>query len=142
MTTATNVLTLPVDRGQFLTDLVRDYDLAKVRLERAKENFSVLEATLLAEVGHKDEGSTVVYIDDHKITTTGKLTRKLDEQTWAKIVQQLPPTLVGMLIRNKPELNLRAFRDLERANPDAYSIVAEAVITKPAKASIKVEAQH
>lgn len=139
MTTATNVLTLPVDRGQYLKDLVSDYKLCQIRLEKAKEDFYRIEETLLAEVGHKEEGSFTTHIDDYKVTTTGKMTRKLDEKIWAKIAAHLPPTLVGMLIRNKPELNLRAFRDLEKANPDAYSIVAGAVITKPAKPTLKVE---
>lgn len=135
----TAVLTLPVNRDQFFIDLVSDYSLARIRLEKAKEDFYRYESELLAAIGHKEEGSMTVHIGDYKCTTTGKINRALDEKAWPKIEAKLPQTLVGMLIRNKPELNLRAFRDLERANPDAYHLVAGAVITKPAKATLKVE---
>lgn len=124
-----------------ITALMYSYLQAKSALETAKQAVFDLESRLIAEVGTKEEGSLTVHIDDHKVTTTGKMTRKLDPKAWAKLAPELPATLIGMLIRNKPELNLRAYRDLADANPTAFELVSQAVITKPAKPTIKVEPQ-
>lgn len=127
--------------GPDIVALMYDYLSAKTALDVAKKTVSDLESRLIAEVGAKEEGSLTVHIDDHKVTTTGKMTRKLDPKAWAKLAPQLPETLTKMLIRNKPELNLRAYRDLADANPTAFELVSQAVITKPAKPTIKVEPQ-
>lgn len=116
------------------------YESAKADFARAKRAFEHAEADLLNVVGHKTEGAFTVNIADrYKVTTTGKLTRKILADEFERVRGAIPPALLNRLIRTKEELNTRELKFIEANEPEIFRFIAPAIQTKPAKSSVKVE---
>ncbi|MTI13810.1 DUF7173 family protein [Sansalvadorimonas verongulae] len=98
-----------------------------------------IEEEILKNVGVKEEGSATVKSDYYKVTTTGGVTRSLDAKKWADVQGRLPEQIAAKVVRLKPELDTRQFKALADLQPELYGIMAEAVTTKPRKASVKIE---
>lgn len=102
------------------------------RAERIK-----VEEQIISVVGVKEEGTVSRKTDWFKLSTTGKLTRTLDDKAFMAIRDQVPDAISP--VEFAPKLNLRKLRDLETTNPDAYRLVASCLVTKPAKPAVRVE---
>ena len=102
------------------------------------------EIELITLVGHKDEGSFSVTVDDKfKVTTNQPVTRKLNAEKFAELRGELPEPLVNRLIRVKPateEVNTRELKFIQNNEPDYYRYLAPAIEVKPGKLTVKVEA--
>lgn len=127
------------EKGSTLFQLVEAYNQQKAILDDAKAKFAAIEAELIEEVGHHDEGSFSTHIDGFKITTTGRMTRKLDEKKWAEISEKIPEPLIARLIKTKFDINLRELRFIENNEPELFKYVSQAITSKPAKPGLKVE---
>lgn len=128
-----------LDKGTTLLALIEEYNYKRATLDAAKRAFDDIENQLTVEVGAKEEGSFTAHIGDFKVTTTGRLNRKVDERKLMEIASALPTALANRLVKTKHEINLKEFRYIENNEPELFKIVAEAVTTTPAKTSIKVE---
>lgn len=126
-------------RAKTLDELAYDYEVAKQGVAYAKTQLDQAEAALLAAVPAELEGSLTTESDFYKVVTTGKLTRTLDEKRLAEVQATVPQGVFERVIRYKPELSLRDLRYLENNEPEYYRVFAEAITTKPAKTSVKVE---
>jgi hypothetical protein len=113
-------------------------ECAKQHENEARENRLRAEDALIAAVGLKDEGTNSVKSDWYKISVTQTLDRKFVPD-FASILNTLDPAIVEQLVRIKTELNVTALKTLATANPEAFRVAASAVITKPAKPSVKIE---
>ena len=126
-------------RAKTIDELAYEYEVAKQGVAFAKAQLDKAEAELLASVPAELEGSLTTESDFYKVTTTGKLTRTLDEAKLAQVQSVLPQGIFERCIRYKPELSIRDYRYLENNEPEFFRVLAEAVTTKPAKTSVKVE---
>lgn len=115
-------------------------DIAAYALQQAKQSEDeAREARIAAEqhlidlVGLKEEGTTTVKTDFYKVSTTGKLTRAVDPKS------PMSNEVWKMISRVKSELDVKALKALATSNPAAYQEACKGLITKPAKASAKVE---
>lgn len=126
-------------RAKTIDELAYDYEMAKQAVAYAKTQLDQAEAALVAAVPCELEGSLTTESDFYKITTTGKLTRTLDEKKLAEVQAAVPTGVYERVIRYKPELSIRDYRYLENNEPEFFRVLAEAVTTKPAKTSVKVE---
>tara|TARA_R110002110_G_scaffold73459_1_gene194906 strand:+ start:624 stop:1040 length:417 start_codon:yes stop_codon:yes gene_type:complete len=117
--------------------------LLQTRLElvsqkrQATTQLEELDKKLIAIIGFEQEGSRTYDAGAFKVTTQGKLNRTVDEVKWAAIEQQIPEHLRP--VRTKQVVDLKILRALEMAQPELYRWVCEALVTKPAKTSIKVQ---
>ncbi len=117
---------------------------AAVLIERKRIERLATEARIKAEldalelVGCETEGSRSASTDSFKITTTGKIDRKLDEAAWFSISQQIPEAIRNLLVRYRPELVTRELRFVQSNEPHIYRLLSEAITAKPAKASVAV----
>ena len=96
---------------------------------------------LIQAVGVKDEGTQSFNTDNYKISTTGKINRTVDAKKVEEIAQQLPEPLYNRLFKFKPSLDLKEYRYIENNEPQYHKIVSRAVTAKPAKPTLKIEAQ-
>lgn len=119
-----------------------EIDLAAYSLEQAKAAEAqardariAAEEHLIALVGLKEEGTMTAKTDYYKVATTGKLTRTLNLEEAA----MLPDDLFAEITRTKHELDVKALKALATARPEDYRAALRAVVTKPAKAAVKVE---
>ena len=71
------------------------------------------------------------------LTTTGKLTRKLDLNAWNEIKDSIPEDLQP--VRVKVEIDLKKLRALEQANKEVFKQVSRAIETKEGNTGVKVE---
>jgi hypothetical protein len=101
---------------------------AQARAERIKA-----EEALIEQIGLEDEGTRTVKTPWYKISTTAKLSRKLNAPSGC------PDKVYHAIVRIKHELDVSAFKKLATNDPDAYRIACQAVETKPAKPEVKVE---
>jgi hypothetical protein len=106
---------------------------AKKAENAAREARIAAEEHLISVVGLKEEGTMSVKTEWFKVSTTGKLTRSVDQTS------AMPVELWRMISRVKSELDVAALKKLATTNPDAYREAVKHIITKPAKASAKVE---
>lgn len=110
---------------------------AKAAEDAARAERIKVEEQIIGVVGVKEEGTVSRKTDWFKLSTTGKLTRSLDDKAFLAIRSQVPDELSP--VDFVPKLNLRKLRDLEYNHPDTYRLVASCLITKPAKPAVRVE---
>jgi len=91
-----------------------------------------LETDLIMLCGYKDEGVSHFSTSEFKISTTGKLTRKI---TNAQRLYDIAPQLVV----NKPALNTKEFNLLARSNPILMQRVLECIETKEARTAVSIK---
>jgi hypothetical protein len=114
---------------QWISLKEQEKDINQKRLEIEKRIVETQEA--------REEGAVCQKTRYYKITTTYKLTKKIDPEIWNAIKNTIPhryhPT------KNKVELDLNAYKDLMSNNREYFLAVAKCVEAKPAKPHIKVE---
>jgi len=115
------------------------FELAKAKkLEaEARDNRVEAEQRLIDAIGAKEEGATSQSGNYFKVTTTGKLTRKLDVKAFAEIKSKFRCRPAP--VKTTVSLDVRAFKKLAVEEPDLYQLMCETCIeTKPAKTSVAV----
>tara|TARA_R110000824_G_scaffold125984_3_gene285313 strand:+ start:534 stop:1004 length:471 start_codon:yes stop_codon:yes gene_type:complete len=105
--------------------------------QKGKAGRLAAEAKIAELAPVKEEGTSVTTTRFFKITTVGKLTRKLDAEAWANIEGDVPEDLRPVKVELK--LDLKKLRAIESANPELHKFVSKAISTKPAKVGVKVE---
>lgn len=130
---------IPHTQTDELLSAIVHYEAARDNLERARAVMAEANGELLTLLGHKPEGSfTVVVNDQWKVTTTGKVDRRL-LPNFAAIRAQIPPALLNRLVRTKDELNVRELKFIENNEPEIYAYLAQAIEIKPGKPSVEVK---
>jgi hypothetical protein len=109
---------------------------AKAKEEKARLARLDAESKIIELVGVKDEGSFSITTDYFKVSTTGKMTRRLDDAAYMAIREDLPLGLDPVVLR--PAIDMKAFRQLEK-HPEVMRLFSVCLTTKPAKPSVKVE---
>lgn len=107
---------------------------AKWKAERLKA-----EGELLPYVDVKPEGSATTVVKHAKITTTSRLTRKVDAKKFEALREQLSLGTQKRICRAKYEVNKKELDRLKEDSPDEYGIFSECLTVAPAKTAIKVE---
>lgn len=102
----------------------------------AKEKRIECEERLIASVGCQEEGSTTHEGNYFKVTTTGKLSRKLDDKAWRAIAREFNGNYP---VRTKLEIDTKKMRKLACDEPAMYQLFLTCVTTKPAKSSVRIE---
>ena len=115
-----------------LHDLCSDLALAKNRLSVIQSQIIKLENSIIAAIPPKFEGSQTIPVPGYRLTTTHKVSRKLDFDAYQALA--LPESLA--FVTMKPSIDLFKLRAIEMLDP---ALVAQCVTVKPAKTSIKIE---
>ena len=114
------------------------FELAKAKeLEAsAREKRVQIEQELIEAIGAKEEGATTQSGNFFKVTTTGKLTRKLDVKAFNQIAGQLGEHAP---VKTTVALDVRKLKTLAVDEPALYQLMCQTCIeTKPAKTSVAV----
>ena len=116
---------------------VLGFELAKAKeLEAsAREKRVQIEQQLIEAIGAKEEGATTQAGDYFKVTTTGKLTRKLDVKAFNRIAEQLGEHAP---VKTTVSLDVRKLKKLAVDEPALYSMMLDVIETKPAKTAVTV----
>jgi hypothetical protein len=113
------------------------FELAKAKeLEAsAREKRVDAEQRLIEAIGAKEEGATTQTGNYFKVTTTGKLTRKLDVQAFNQIAAQLGEHAP---VKTTVSLDVRKLKKLAVDEPALFSMMLDVIETKPAKTAVTV----
>ena len=113
------------------------FELAKAKkLEAsAHEKRVQIEQQLIEAIGAKEEGATTQTGNYFKVTTTGKLTRKLDVQAFNRIAAQLGEHAP---VKTTVSLDVRKLKKLAVDEPALFSMMLDVIETKPAKTAVTV----
>ena len=116
---------------------VLGFELAKAKeLEaRAREKRVQIEQQLIEAIGAKEEGATTQAGNYFKVTTTGKLTRKLDVQAFNRIAAQLGEHAP---VKTTVSLDVRKLKKLAVDEPVMFNMMLDVIETKPAKTAVTV----
>ncbi|MFA5630302.1 MAG: hypothetical protein WC997_02220 [Porticoccaceae bacterium] len=95
-----------------------------------------IEGQILALAAVKEEGSATTDTPGFKITTTGKLSRKMDWEAYQKIAAQIPDGLHP--VKTKQEIDEVGVKWLQKNRPDIYSLLPLTVT--PAKTAVSIKA--
>ncbi len=110
---------------------------AKASETRFNEIRVSIEADILALAIPKPEGSATTKTPLWKITTTGKMNRKLDIEAFDAIAAQIPADLHPIKITRT--LDEKGFDWIKTNRPDLFALISPAVTTTPAKTAVKCE---
>lgn len=124
------------DTPQSLEILAECWQAAKTAEAEARDQRLAIEEQIIALTGMKEEGSQTHKAGARKVKVTGKLTRKLLPEEWERIAKTIPEALHP--VQYKPSLDLKGLRYLENNEPETYSLVCQAIETKPAKPAVEV----
>lgn len=119
--------------------LIDAYLDAQLSLKKSKIAFEIAERDLIAEIGHKPEGTFSLVLGEYKVTTTGKINRTINADRWSDVAAELPAPIANRLVSMKPHLNVRELKFMRNNEPSIYQLVSQAITSKPAKTSLKVE---
>lgn len=113
------------------------FELAKAKeLEAsAREKRVQIEQKLIEAIGAKEEGATTQSGNFFKVTTTGKLTRKLDVKAFNQIAGQLGEHAP---VKTTVSLDVRKLKKLAVDEPALFSMMLDVIETKPAKTAVTV----
>lgn len=129
-----NILPFP----DTLEDLVHQYVNAKQAEEGAKKIRVDLEERILALTPAREEGSlTTTLANGFKLTTTGKVSYKLDDlEALRNITHSWDPTLIPL--KTTTVLDETGAKWLRVNRPDLWEQVSRVITITPAKTAIKV----
>ncbi len=123
-------------------DGISEVDRLASLLERAKQHHKQagdfvieIENEITEICGVEQEGSTTFKGDQYKITTTGKINRKLDIAAVNQDFHQLP-ACVRACFKHEPKLIKKNVDELERHDPAAYLTACKYFDEKPAKNAV------
>tara|TARA_R110002012_G_scaffold92170_1_gene223965 strand:+ start:513 stop:920 length:408 start_codon:yes stop_codon:yes gene_type:complete len=113
------------------------FELAKAKkLEAsAREKRVQIEQQLIEAIGAKEEGATTQAGNFFKVTTTGKLTRKLDVKAFNQIAAQLGEHAP---VKTTVSLDVRKLKKLAVDEPVMFNMMLDVIETKPAKTAVTV----
>ena len=114
------------------------FELAKAKQREvdAREARVKIEEDIIEAIGAKEEGATSQAGNFFKVTTTGKLTRKLDDKAFNQIAGQLGEHAP---VKTTVSLDVRKLKTLAVDEPALYQLMCQTCIeTKPAKTSVAV----
>lgn len=123
-----------------LDDLAIRWSRAKAAEQAANKERLAVEAEIAKLVGVAEEGTTNAETEAFKIKTVGKLTRSLDSDALQTDWEALPDAIQKCFSWDA-KLDTKAFRALESMRDDLIPTISKYITTKPAKASISVEAK-
>lgn len=126
-------------RPDQLDQLAFQLTQAATEEKAARERRVALEEQIDTIMGHKEEGAFSLETDYYKLTTTGRITRTIDEKVLSAIRDEIPNAIFERLIKWKPSLVLKEMHYIQRNEPDLYEALSQAITAKPAKTSVKVE---
>lgn len=95
------------------------------------------EAELLELIEPPIEGQRTIYKHGRKITITQKITRKFDAAALTKIRNEIPENLLPLKVQEA--LDVKRLNFLQNNEPDTYRTLSRAIVSQPAKPSIKIE---
>lgn len=132
-----NAILKPV---QSLDDLAAEWLEAKAAENAANKRRIEIEDAIVAITGKRQEGSETTPLENGwKVTVTGKITRKLDEEAWAQVKDSVPEDLRPVREVVKLELDTKGVRWLEENQPEVYRVVAQAITITPAKTAVEIK---
>ncbi len=115
-------------------------EIAKAKKAEAESEVHTAEDALIAAIGFKPEGAFSIQGDYYKVTTTGKLDRKVDQDRVIEIRESIKNIAIATKIfKAKYELSTTLYKSLKDANPELYAKISEIVTTKPAKTAVAIE---
>ena len=94
-----------------------------------------IEEQIVAAVGKRDEGSQTQAFGEYKVTTTGKVSRKMDWAAWDAIKATIPADMHP--VKDKPELDEKGVKWLQTHRADLYKLLP--IEVKPAKTAVEVK---
>lgn len=97
-----------------------------------------IEEQLAQALDVPSEGAKTHKLDAYKVTLTQPVTRKLDEDIWARVSGLVPEALRPVKV--KLEADATGCKYLANNEPDMWKKIAKAFETKPGKIGVKVEA--
>jgi hypothetical protein len=121
------------------TALVEQIRSAKHAEVEARNRRVAAEEELIKLIGFdKENGSTTINVGDSlKVTLTAKVNHRLDAKKWDKIKGSIPLNMQP--VTYKPSLITEAVNYLINNEPDAWSRIAQAVTSTPAKVAVTVK---
>ena len=109
----------------------------KLNIASLKAQEAVVNDAIVKLVGKQREGSHSLHNGVFKVTTTGKMNRKILADELAEIHEHIPEVLSPFEF--KPSLNLKKLRALEIANPELYKYCCRAIEETVGATAVKVE---
>lgn len=130
-----------IPRDQRLDDLANRLSIAKTKEVIARQERVELEEEILHIVGYKQEGSTKIDTDHFRISTTGRLTRSVDEKALkdAYASEALPFPLLDRIFKKKHNVDLTQLRYVENNEPQFMPALSRIITTKPGKPSVALK---
>ena len=116
-----------------LENLINEYynlQSEEARIKNTKKNLAIQIARLM---NNKTEGTVTENISGLKVSVSKKLTRKLDHDSYLKIVDSLPENT--KCVDYKPSINLKKLRILEALDME---LVSQFITTLEATPSVKI----
>lgn len=126
----------PQDPKSELDQLAKHLTAVRRKIAEQRDQAKLIEERIASLVGVKEEGTISQKTSQWKISTTGGLTRALELHNPEYFRLKLGQDRFEELVRCKLSLNLAEFR---KASMEEQKILAEHMIVKPKKVSIKIE---
>lgn len=112
----------------------------KAEIANAKQRLLDVEEKIIELIGLKTEGATTEKTDYYKVTTTGRVTRKTnqDPQAMAALQAQIGTETFLDIFNIEYKLHVGAFKQLKTYDSESYIAISELVTETPAKPAVSV----
>jgi len=128
------------EQTTILSALAAEWQTYKRIEEKAKAKRAEVESLICEELRDGgDEGTTTAKLDTVKVIVTRKMNRTVDtsalQAAWTTL-----PAFAQAAFAWKADVSLSLLRKLQSDHPGLYVEAAKYIATKPARASVRVEA--
>lgn len=128
-----------MDQLKILDALLQALEFAKSEEAKSRESRISVENKIIDLIGAKEEGSQTTTAYNYKVTTTGKLSRRMNWQQFDQVAATITLPIELLPIKTSREIDVQKLATLEREYPEIYANIAECITVKPMKTAITVK---
>lgn len=119
-----------------LDELCSKWLECKQREQEANKSRLAVESAIIKIAGCKTEGAQTSHTDRFKVTTTGKVSRKMDWDKWEEVKGSIPASIHP--VKLKPVLDEVGVKWLFDNDKEIYNLLP--LVVKPAKTEVGIVA--
>jgi hypothetical protein len=134
----------PEQKGAAIAELADRAAELMAQIASATDQLAEVKASLIGQLGVKDEGSQSFHIEgnsgqQYKIKTIQSISRLVDAEQCRHLSQNLPAQIFDDLFTYKPTLKLGGYRAIRDTNPELLKLIDTALTSRPLPPRCDVE---
>jgi len=134
-----SILQLTIPTAMTVPEMCIEHTDLKLKIAQLKKKLDKVESDIVAAVDVKTEGSITTKFDGLKVTTTGKVYRKVDESKLTELRKSVSRTIFNKVLKTSHSVTKKELDYLMNNEPEIYAEFAKVITSTGGKTALKIE---